>query len=181
MKKVLALVLAVIMVCTMAFAVKVDNATAAGGTASDYAYSVTLNPGKSIIFDKGDIGLATASDEDIKAGKYTVAVSFERGSDMITSKGWVNTTAGYKYVLTAKDGVVAIDGTPDIIISSVVVTKTGVNKPVHEAKYVKTAADGTVFLLDDFFYKEGELTKFRERVNHILQMIKNMGADMGTL
>ena len=144
MKKVLALVLAVIMVCTMAFAVKVDNATAAGGTASDYAYSVTLNPGKSIIFDKGDIGLATASDEDIKAGKYTVAVSFERGSDMITSKGWVNTTAGYKYVLTAKDGVVAIDGTPDIIISSVVVTKTGVNKPVHEAKYVKTAADGTV-------------------------------------
>ena len=144
MKKVLALVLAVIMVCTMAFAVKVDNATAAGGTTSDYAYSVTLNPGKSIIFDKADIGLGTASDDDIKAGKYNVTVSFERGSDMIASKGWVNTNAGYKYVLTAKDGVVAIDGTPDIIISSVVVTKTGVNKPVHEAKYVKTAADGTV-------------------------------------
>ena len=144
MKKVLALVLAVIMVCTMAMAVKVDNATASSGAASDYAYSVTLNPGKSIIFDKEDIGLTSATDEDIKAGKYNVAVSFERGSDMITSKGWVNTNNGYKYVLTAKDGVVAIDGTPDIIISSVVVTKTGVNKPVHEAKYVKTAADGTV-------------------------------------
>lgn len=44
-----------------------------------------------------------------------------------------------------------------------------------------SAADGTTFMLDDFFYDVDVKSTFYERVNHILQIIKNMGVDMGTL
>lgn len=43
------------------------------------------------------------------------------------------------------------------------------------------AADGTAFMWDDFFYNENKLNTFYERLDHILQIIKNLGADMGTL
>ena len=143
MKKVLALVLAVIMVCTMAMAVEVNTPTTPGSSTSDYAYSVTLYPGKSIIFDKADLGMTDVSDDDVKAGKYNVDITFERGADFIASKGWVKTATDYKYVLTAKDSVVAIDGTPDIIISAIKVTKVGQNKTFYSAQYTDKLADGT--------------------------------------
>jgi len=143
MKKVLALVLAVIMVCTMAMAVEVNTPTTPGSSTSDYAYSVTLYPGKSIIFDKADLGMTDVSDDDVKAGKYNVDITFERGADFIASKGWVKTATGYRYVLTAKDSVVAIDGTPDIIISAIKVTKVGQNKTFYSAQYTDKLADGT--------------------------------------
>ena len=143
MKKVLALVLAVIMVCTMAMAVEVNTPTTPGNSTSDYAYSVTLYPGKSIIFDKEDLGMTDVSDDDVKAGKYNVDITFERGADFIASKGWVKTATGYRYVLTAKDSVVAIDGTPDIIISAIKVTKVGQNKTFYSAQYTDKLADGT--------------------------------------
>ena len=143
MKKVLALVLAVIMVCTMAMAVEVNTPTTPGNSTSDYAYSVTLYPGKSIIFDKADLGMTDVSDDDVKAGKYNVDITFERGADFIASKGWVKTATGYRYVLTAKDSVVAIDGTPDIIISAIKVTKVGQNKTFYSDQYTDKLADGT--------------------------------------
>ena len=143
MKKVLALVLAVIMVCTMAMAVEVNTPTTPGNSTSDYAYSVTLYPGKSIIFDKADLDMTDVSDDDVKAGKYNVDITFERGADFIASKGWVKTATGYRYVLTAKDSVVAIDGTPDIIISAIKVTKVGQNKTFYSAQYTDKLADGT--------------------------------------
>ena len=143
MKKVLALVLAVIMVCTMAMAVEVNTPTTPGNSTSDYAYSVTLYPVKSIIFDKADLGMTDVSDDDVKAGKYNVDITFERGADFIASKGWVKTATGYRYVLTAKDSVVAIDGTPDIIISAIKVTKVGQNKTFYSAQYTDKLADGT--------------------------------------
>ena len=143
MKKVLAQVLAVIMVCTMAMAVEVNTPTTPGNSTSDYAYSVTLYPGKSIIFDKADLGMTDVSDDDVKAGKYNVDITFERGADFIASKGWVKTATGYRYVLTAKDSVVAIDGTPDIIISAIKVTKVGQNKTFYSAQYTDKLADGT--------------------------------------
>ena len=143
MKKVLALVLAVIMVCTMAMAVEVNTPTTPGNSTSDYAYSVTLYPGKSIIFDKADLGMTDVSDDDVKAGKYNVDITFERGADFIASKGWVKTATGYRYVLTAKDSVVAIDGTPDIIISAIKVTKVGQNKTFYSTQYTDKLADGT--------------------------------------
>ena len=143
MKKVLALVLAVIMVCTMAMAVEVNTPTTPGNSTSDYAYSVTLYPGKSIIFDKADLDMTDVSDDDVKAGKYNVDITFERGADFIASKGWVKTATGYRYVLTAKDSVVAIDGTPDIIISAIKVTKVGQNKTFYSVQYTDKLADGT--------------------------------------
>ena len=146
MKKVLALVLAVIMVCTMAMAVKVDTTTTATAPTSTYQYSKVVFPGQSIIFDKGDLATGL-NDNDIKDGKIKVTVNFERGADKVASQGWVKTNDAadpYKYVITTKEGVVAADGTPDIIIASIVVTKTGVYAPLNEQKFTKTEADGTV-------------------------------------
>ena len=145
MKKVLALVLAVIMVCTMAMAVQVNTTTTATTPSSTYQYSKVIAPGESIIFDKGDLA-TDLSDNDIKDGKIKVAVTFDRGADKIASQGWVKTDAAdpYKYVITTKDGVVAADGTVDIIIASIKVTKTGVYAPLNELKFVKTESDGTV-------------------------------------
>ena len=129
--------------CTMAMAVEVNTPTTPGNSTSDYAYSVTLYPGKSIIFDKADLGMTDVSDDDVKAGKYNVDITFERGADFIASKGWVKTATGYRYVLTAKDSVVAIDGTPDIIISAIKVTKVGQNETFYSAQYTDKLADGT--------------------------------------
>ena len=149
MKKILALVLAVIMVCTMAFAVTVEGVTPDSSSTSNYAYSETLNPGKSILFTPGDLvtGLTgvTLSNDDIKDGKIKVAVAFERGADLIASRGWVKMGNQYYYALTAKEGVVATDGTVDIIISAITVTKTGVNAPINDMKFVGTRDGKTVY------------------------------------
>ena len=146
MKKVLALVLAVIMVCTMAMAVKVDTTTTATAPTSSYQYSAVIAPGESIIFDKADLA-AGLNDNDIKDGKIKVSITFERGADKVASQGWVKTNDAadpYKYVIATKEGVVAADGTPDIIIASIVVTQTGKYAPLNEMKFTKTEADGTV-------------------------------------
>ena len=148
MKKVLALVLAVIMVCTMAFAVKVEGVTPDSSSTSNYAYSKTLNPGKAILFDTTDLVTGTGvtlSDDDIKDGKIKVAVTFERGADLIASRGWVKMGNQYYYALTAKEGVVATDGTVDIIISAITVTKTGVNASINDMKFVDTKDGKTVY------------------------------------
>ena len=143
MKKVLALVLAVVMVCTMAMAVNVGGTTTATNPTSTYQYSTVVYPGQSIIFDKDDLATGLV-DKDIEDGKINVTVAFERGADKIASKGWVKDNNVWKYVLTTKEGVVAADGTPDIIIASIVVTKTGVYAPLKEMKFTKTETDGTV-------------------------------------
>ena len=147
MKKVLALVLAVIMVCTMAMAVTVGGTTTTTPTPSTYQYSKVVFPGLSIKFDKTDLVTGTGitlNDDDIKDGKIKVSVAFERGADKIASQGWVKDGADWKYVLTTKEGVVAADGTPDIIIASIVVSKTGVYAPLNKLTFTKTEADGTV-------------------------------------
>ena len=148
MKKVLALVLAVIMVCTMAMAVNVGGTTTVTPPTSSYQYSKVINPGQSIIFDKGDLTNGTSvtlNDDDIKDGKIKVTVAFERGADKIASQGWVKDGADWKYILTTKEGVVAADGTPDIIIASIVVTKTGVYAPLNEMKFVGTKDGKTTY------------------------------------
>ena len=147
MKKVLALVLAVIMVCTMAMAVEVGGTTTTTPTPSTYQYSKVVFPGQSIKFDTDDLVAGTSvtlNDNDIKDGKIKVSVAFERGADKIASQGWVKDGADWKYILTTKEGVVAADGTPDIIIASIVVTKTGVYTPLNKMTFTKTEADGTV-------------------------------------
>ena len=133
MKKVLALVLAVIMVCTMAFAVTVDTTTTAPADDSKVNTNYRpITPGKSIIFSLDDLGLATGyaanKDGTFAPEKNKVEVTFAKGADLVASQGWVKTIEGdYKYIITTKTNeTVALDDTADLIISKVAVTKYGI-------------------------------------------------------
>ena len=135
MKKVLALVLAVIMVCTMAMAVTVGGTTiATPDDANINASYRPITPGQSIIFDREDLGLTTTfgqnKDGTFAPEKNKVEVTFAKGADLIASQGWVKTTDAtdpYKYIVTTKANETAVlDDTADIIISKVAVTKYGI-------------------------------------------------------
>ena len=135
MKKVLALVLAVIMVCTMAMAVTVGGTTiATPDDANINASYRPITPGKSIIFDREDLGLNTTfaanKDGTFAPEKNKVEVTFAKGADLIASQGWVKTTDAtdpYRYVITTKaDDSAVLNDSADIIISKVAVTKYGI-------------------------------------------------------
>ena len=135
MKKVLALVLAVIMVCTMAMAVTVGGTTiATPDDANINASYRSITPGQSIIFDREDLGLNTTfaanKDGTFASEKNKVEVTFAKGADLIASQGWVKTTDAtdpYRYVITTKaDDSAVLNDSADIIISKVAVTKYGI-------------------------------------------------------
>ena len=98
MKKVLALVLAVIMVCTMAFAANVVNAgtiVIGGGNASTtpgetYAQLV---PGSTLTVKFNDgtkfYTEGTGANEKLVPAKNTVTVTFSKGAEWVASQGWV--------------------------------------------------------------------------------------------
>ena len=138
MKKVLALVLAVIMVCTMAFALTIETTTTpSGSTSGNYAIA---NPGSSI-----EVSFTEATDTAkndgihyyLKDGKFVpannvVTVSFAKGADLVASQGWVktgndDTAASYKYLITLKQDLNrAADTTvADIQISGITFKSTG--------------------------------------------------------
>ena len=135
MKKVLALVLAGIMVCTMAMAVTVGGTTiATPDDANINASYRSITPGQSIIFDREDLGLNTTfaanKDGTFAPEKNKVEVTFAKGADLIASQGWVKTTDAtdpYRYVITTKaDDSAVLNDSADIIISKVAVTKYGI-------------------------------------------------------
>ena len=135
MKKVLALVLAVVMVCTMAMAVTVGGTTiATPDDANINASYRSITPGQSIIFDREDLGLNTTfaanKDGTFAPEKNKVEVTFAKGADLIASQGWVKTTDAtdpYRYVITTKaDDSAVLNDSADIIISKVAVTKYGI-------------------------------------------------------
>jgi len=135
MKKVLALVLAVIMVCTMAMAATVGGTTiATPDDANINASYRSITPGQSIIFDREDLGLNTTfaanKDGTFAPEKNKVEVTFAKGADLIASQGWVKTTDAtdpYRYVITTKaDDSAVLNDSADIIISKVAVTKYGI-------------------------------------------------------
>jgi len=135
MKKVLALVLAVIMVCTMAMAVTVGGTTiATPDDANINASYRSITPGQSIIFDREDLGLNTTfaanKDGTFAPEKNKVEVTFAKGADLIAFQGWVKTTDAtdpYRYVITTKaDDSAVLNDSADIIISKVAVTKYGI-------------------------------------------------------
>ena len=98
MKKALALVLAVIMVCTMAFAANVVNAgtiVIGGGNASTtpgetYAQLV---PGSTLTVKFNDgtkfYTEGTGANEKLVPAKNTVTVTFSKGAEWVASQGWV--------------------------------------------------------------------------------------------
>ena len=146
MKKVLALVLAVIMVCTMAMAITV-NTTTADVVSEDYAAMfIGVTPGASIYWtqtelsDEDGLAVSVANAED--AAKYTVKVTLASGADKIASQGWAKDVNGnWVYALVTKaDSTAVLDDKADIVIDSVVVTKTGVNVK-NTIKYKNTAGE----------------------------------------
>ena len=157
MKKVLALVLAVIMVCTMAFAVKVTGVTTAPETTSanvNAAYR-EITPGEAIVFTRLELGLDGSNavlnkDGTFAPEKNKVEIAFDKGSELIASKGWVKAELGgtldYYYVITTKASDTAVlDDTADIIINKVVVTKYGYDGDTT-TKFAKKDTDGTTML-----------------------------------
>ena len=152
MKKVLALVLAVIMVCTMAMAVKVEvvNPDSSAPSANLSGKINTVAPGESIYFSRTELNLTDSTayldkDKNFVPDKNTVSVTFEKGADLIASQGWVKYNGEYVYALNTKASeTAALDGTAEIIIKSIKVNVYGVTAPTLDAKYVGTAADKAV-------------------------------------
>ena len=164
MKKVLALVLAVIMVCTMAMAVGVTGVTTAPDTtltAENPAYRVIV-PGEAIVFTRGELKLDNANavlnkDNTFAPEKNKVEITFDKGSDLVASQGWVkvkdNSGVDYKYVIVTKANDNAIlDDTADIIISKITVTKYGFDGSAVYS-FAKKLADGTMtYTINDINY-----------------------------
>ena len=168
MKKVLALVLAVIMVCTMAFAVTITgNKTIVAGSSSDEFAGVTvtaLTPGESIIFtvkDLFDTNYYTVDSNTVTGGKKFVPannkvnVNFYAGKSLIT-EGWQmidpdgeEVADNYQYVITVKEDLTkALDSKVDLVIKSISVKATGKNavdvaKAVSGKNYTTLTVDST--------------------------------------
>ena len=154
MKKVLALVLAVIMVCTMAMAVDVSTAVPDTGSTSsvENAFNV-VHPGDSIYFTREELNLADSNDPYVDddgnfvPAKNTVAITFEKGAELVASQGWVKATikgvTDYYYLVNTKASETAtLDNIADIIIKSIKVTSYGRSAAALNLKYVGTASDG---------------------------------------
>ena len=177
MKKVLALVLAVIMVCTMAMAVGVsvkENGSPATSTTGKYTQ---LEPGSVLYFTIGELNgngavktYYDSTTHEFVPAKNIVKVSFGKGADLVASTGWVRTKAKadhvttdseadswqYQIVLKDSDTAVCDEKTLDFSI-------TGVSyKPYGDSK-LEYSVDSTVPALKlekferDYGWKTGEL------------------------
>ena len=177
MKKVLALVLAVIMVCTMAMAVGVsvkEDGSPATSTTAKYAQ---LEPGSVLYFTIGELNgngavktYYDSTTHEFVPEKNAVTVTFGKGAELVASKGWVRTVAKattvteeseatswqYQIVLKDSDTAVCDEKTLDFSI-------TGVSyKPFGDGK-LEYSVDSTVPALKlekferDYGWKTGEL------------------------
>ena len=138
MKKVLALVLAVIMVCTMAMAIQVGGKPSTTPEAGDNFYLV--NPGTAIAITQTDLDnwdisylevegklVPQIKNEDGKViKKSTVNVSFGTGSALVASQGWVNTEDGWQYqILLKENDAMKLDEKVDLSFSQISYKNTG--------------------------------------------------------
>ena len=132
MKKVLALVLAVVMVCTMAMAIGVGGTTTDSTTTNYEGKFLAVVPGQAIYFTQNELsanGLTVSVANATEAAKYKVTVTLASGADKIASQGWTQESENgtWVYALVTKyDETTVLDDTADIVIDSVVVSKTGV-------------------------------------------------------
>ena len=159
MKKVLALVLAVIMVCTMAMAIQVGGKPGSTPDTGDDLYLV--NPGTAIAITQTDLDNWDISYLKDEAGKLvpqlkendkvikksTVNVSFGTGSALVASQGWVETTDGWQYqILLKENDTMKLDGKVDLSFSQISYRNTG----DLEAQVLKfNDADKTADTADD--------------------------------
>ena len=143
MKKVLALVLAVVMVCTMALAVEINPANPAdpGTTSPDsVAVSGNIKPGetvKLVLTDKDGKGVTPyLKDSKFVPANNVVTVTFAKGAEFVKSQGWVKlkgaTTedmSAYEYQITFKEDLTKVTDpkVAEIVISGVTFKATGYN------------------------------------------------------
>ena len=146
MKKVLALVLAVIMVCTMAFAIGVGGTGTTTAPTNFEGKFVSVAPGQSIYFTVQELSSATGLNVSVAnaadAAKYKVAVKMASGADKIASQGWAKDENGaWVYALVTKyDETTVLDDAADIVIDSVVVSKVG-TAITNTIEYVNTKGE----------------------------------------
>ena len=167
MKKVLALVLAVIMVCTMAMAVTTTPVTPWDDEVITFADDKTimnLEPGAEIVFDIDDLyhtGLNVEKAFYDNAGNFVpeknfVNVDFGSTASLVASQGWIkNSNGDYKYVVTLKkDNNKLLDNKADLIIDKITASVYG-NSSVNTWKYasddgyryVTSAEESIVYML----------------------------------
>ena len=196
MKKVLALVLAVIMVCTMAFAASVTNTPVVAPTTNTPASSdgdtySTIEPGKTLVVKFGSASINT-KDGKFDADKNTVEVTFGKGAEWVASKGWVkvnNKTEGqtvvvgtnyYEYQITLKqDYTKAADANVcDLSISKITLRADGYDTQTifAETKTVKCAyAVGyKAENLDVVFNADGDMTSPTALTDGTIYTIKSI-------
>ena len=145
MKKVLAIVLAVVMVCTMALAVEINLTPGEGATGSTTTDSVAvitnIKPGETVTLVLKDKDGKTVTPY-LKDGKTfvpasnVVTVTFAKGAEYVQSQGWVKlkgaTTedmSAYEYQIKFKSDLskVADPKVAEIVISGVTFKATGYN------------------------------------------------------
>ena len=200
MKKVLALVLAVIMVCTMAMAVEVITTTTPEGTSAG-PYTVA-SPGTSL-----QVKLTEGTSGDgihfylNKDGKFVpannvVTVTFAKGGELVASQGWVKTGTGdtaadYEYLITLKQDLnrAADTKVADIQISAITFKSTGydlvkVFAPTSAAGY-KSFAYGyenvNVVLQEDgtISFDEGKITTIANLLDKNGKEVSNLNVKFG--
>ena len=139
MKKVLALVLAVIMVCTMAMAVTIGGTVVVSPSTTPTGFEgmtlTTVEPGSSILFTVDDLfgsNYAKNSKGEFVPASNKVTVTYSKGAELVASQGWVktgndDTAASYKYFINLKQDLnrVADTKVADIQISAITFKSTG--------------------------------------------------------
>ena len=162
MKKVLALVLAVIMVCTMAMAVTIGGTVVVSPSTTPTGFEgmtlTTVEPGSSILFTVDDLfgsNYAKNSKGEFVPASNKVTVTYSKGAELVASQGWVKTDAGTDlYVITLKDSTAVADSKIDFAIEKIVSKATGFvaneYKPASGKKYLVM---GSVCLTLDVGYK----------------------------
>ncbi len=160
MKKVLALVLAVMMLCTMALAdvIILDPAKPVENPDSPATTYPVLNPGQTIAINLDGAKAEYYVDKDGKfvPANNVVTVTFAKGAELVKSQGWVKTDdTHYQYQITFKSDLTkAADvKVADIQISAISFKATGYN-----AVSVFKADKAEKYISYAFGYETNELT-----------------------
>ena len=168
MKKVLALVLAVIMVCTMAMAISVSGGGDPAVTPSG-GYDQIV-PGSTVHFTVDNLKSAgvkpyhDATTNEFVPGKNIVKVEFGKGAELVASTGWVQVgsdktnDASWQYQITLKDSDTATCDKKALDFSIVGVSYKPYGEP--EVKYTVDATNPNLKLEKferDYGWMTGEL------------------------
>ena len=151
MKKVLALVLAVMMLATLAFALPVHDNGGNAATDSEATYD-PIRPGTKLYFTPAELGHPYEKDIKDDNGNVTgtefvpennkVTVTFGKGAELVAKQGWVrvgDTKAAdsWQYQIVLKDNDAAVCTGKDLDFSITKVTFKATSEKIVEHKFEK--------------------------------------------